>query len=368
MKSAVFAVVLCIVFFSTASWSEPKFFKIPTPEEKPDEEQITAPETPAAPKADPDSKTEFFKVPTPEKKPDEGPAAPPEKPAAPKADVKKEEPKESRPAKPKPQVTSAPTDQKKKAATKNQSRPKRQPDGIYIVTLQVGSYKELKDAQDEAQRLKSHAVSTIIKRETIRGKGDYYLVYAGRFKSKRDALGYDQELKKEGVISWSWVKRIRLTPEEAAQQSPRRKARTARIKQKPIDKKTVSVKKPPKTSHHKKQTTQAAPKPAPKKAKKTKPPVKKQPRKEPQTKAKPKDKASQLGRFSLGIRLGVLLASSASDFRITRIVGSDTEHYEFENNKALAGLTANWRFNDRWSLDAAIPQQKKNQLLFSHHQ
>ena len=383
MKSAVFTVVLCIVFFSTVGWSETKFFKIPAPEEKSDKGQVTPSETPAEPKADPKSKAKFFKVPTPEKKPDKEQVTPQETPATPKTDTKKEKQKKSRPAEPKPKATSTSTGKKKKADTKKHRPQKRQTDALSIVTLQVASFRDLKAAQDEALRLKTHAVSTIIRRETIRDKGDWYLVYAGRFKSKRDALGYDQELKKEGIISWSWVKRIRLTPEEVAQQSPRRKARTARIKKKPVDKKaTKSVKRPPKTTQPKKRTTQPTPaqrveKPAPKsvkKPKKTTPPskartpsvskktvpsVKKQPRKESRSTAKSKEKgkaASRLGRLSVGIRLSALLASSASDFRITKTEGSDTEHYEFENNKALAGLTANWRFSDRWSLDVAIEQ------------
>ena len=389
MKSAAFVVVLCIVFFSTASWSETKFFKIPTADKKPDQEQVTPPEAPAEPKTDPKSETKFFKVPPGEKKPDKEPATPQEEPPTPKADVDKEKPKKSRSAKPKPEVTRTSTDKKQKAGTKKSGPKKRRQNGDHILALQVGTFKDLKDAQDEAQRLKLHAVSTVIKRETVRGKGDWYRVYAGRFKTKRDALAYDQELKKEGVISWSWVKRIKLTREEIAQQSPRPKERAARSEQKQVEKKsTAPAKKPSEKSPPKKRTTQPAPekvqkkesepakrveKPAPKKIEKSEkkaPPAKKQPRKKPKSglkskpksmpKSKPKDKPKDKdeksipGRFSAGIRISALFAISASDFRITSIEDGDTEHYEFENSKAMAGLTANWRFSDRWSLDAAI--------------
>lgn len=50
----------------------------------------------------------------------------------------------------------------------------------------------------------------------------------------------------------------------------------------------------------------------------------------------------------------LLYAAGVSDFHITRTVGSNIEQWEFEDLKAMVGLTIGWRFNDRWSADTAV--------------
>jgi hypothetical protein len=188
-----------------------------------------------------------------------------------------------------------------------------------------------------------------------------YRVYIGKFNSKRQALDHEQELKRKGIIHWSWITRLRATPSQAPVASAPAKKPGSTAKAAPSEKsgKKIARKRPrfkrpempspkpvAKTAPEK---TKPKPPAVPKKAKPRTPPPKKSTKK-----TAPKDKAEQLGRFSLGPRVGLIYALGASDFRITRIVGSDTEHWEFEDFKPMMGLTIGWRFSDRWSVDTVV--------------
>jgi hypothetical protein len=134
-----------------------------------------------------------------------------------------------------------------------------------------------------------------------------YRVYIGKFNSKREALDYEQELKRKGIIHWSWIKRLRAPPSgapiasaPAKKPGPTAKAAPSQKSGKKIARKRPRFKRPAKPA------TKPLAKTAPEKPKPKRPVVSKKtkPRTPPSDKSKkktaPKDKEEKLGRFSLG--------------------------------------------------------------------
>lgn len=360
MKSVAIVVALSIAFFSTSGWSDVKYYKIPTPPKEPDKGQVTTPEKPAEAKP---AKT------TPdEAKPDEA------KPA--QTDVKKEQPRVSTPSKSAPPKTDSQTAPSKSKPPKTVGTKKQKPSGPYVTSLQIGSFQALDEASKEESRLKALGIDAFIRHEKVRGKGMRYRVYIGKFNSKREALDYEQELKRKGIIHWSWIKRLRATPRQAPvasapskKPSPAAKADPSQTSGKKIDRKRPRFKRPATPA------TKPLAKVAPEKTK-PKPPVaskKAKPRTPPQKKSTKKtaakDKAKMPGRLTLGPRVGLLYALGASDFRITRIIGSNTEHWEFEDLKPMVGISIGWRLSDHWSVDTVVerPVLTNLDMLFLTH-
>jgi hypothetical protein len=331
MKSVAIVVALSIVFFSAFGWSDVQYYKIPTPPKEPDKGQVTTPEKPA------------------QAKPTE---AKPQKVKPVQTDLKKDRPRVSTPDK-----TASPKGKPPKSVGTKQPTPR----GPYITSLQIGSFKTLDQARKEKSRLKALGIDGFIRHEKARGKGMWYRVYIGKFNSKRQALDYEKELKRKGIIHWSWIKRLRATPSKApvaptaaAKPDPAAKAVPSQTSGKKIDRKRPRFKPPTKPA------TKPVAKTAPEKTKPKRPVVSKKtkPRTPPPTKTTKKtvskEKKERPGRFSLGPRAGVLYAPGLSDFRITRTVGSNTEHWEFEDLKPLVGVAIGWRFSDHWSVDAVV--------------
>lgn len=243
--------------------------------------------------------------------------------------------------------------------------------GAYIMTIQVGSFKTRKQADREALRLKSHAVPVMIKQEQISGKGAWYRVYVGQFSSRQDAIRYEKELKRSGIISSSWVKRIKLSPEKRAARKPSpQKVQSVKPTPKPIVKKPAAP--PPivqQTPPPQKRITQpvpkqvATPRPPATRPKKQPPLVaqKTKPYKPPQSEA-PEEiveyrrPSMYPGRISVGFRGAGLAASSASSFKITRTTATDTTNWAFEDYELFAGIAVNVRIDDQWSIEASAEQ------------
>jgi hypothetical protein len=351
MRSAVIVVALFIFFFSSSGWSEIKYFKIPTPPEKSDKGQETTPQKPAETKPAP-------------------------------SEVQKKSPSVSTPSKPADAKTEKRQDTPPKSPPpKADSTKKQKPRGPYVTSLQIASFQTLDQARKEESRLIALGVDAFIRHEKVKGKGMRYRVYAGKFNSKRQALDYEQELKRKGIIRWSWVKRLRVTPAPST-------AAALSVTKQPTPPKPAAVEEqapkkdqapPPAPVRRPKKTApkpaakpapaptvqtapQPAPQPTPKTVEKDTPaPVATKPEKpaapkKSKPKDVPKDKTAQPGRFSLGLHGGMLYAAGASDFRITQTTGSDTEHWKFEDLKAIAGLNFGWRISDHWSLDAGVEQ------------
>ena len=335
MKSAAIVVALSIVFFSASGWSDVKYYKIPAPPKEPDKGQATTPEKPA------------------EKKPAEAEPV--------KIEIKKKPPRVSTPDKSTSPTTGSQAAPPKSKSPKTGGTKKRKPRGPYMTSIQVGSFQTHDQALEEESRLKALGIDAFIRHEKVRAKGLRYRVYIGKFNSKRQALDYEKELKGKGIIHWSWIKRLRVTPSQApvvsapaTKPSPVAKAAPSQKPDKKTDRKPAPVKRP----------ATPAPKPVAKTspgiAKPKRPAVTKKaeprtpPPKKSAKKTAPEDKKEKPGRFSLGPRIGLLYAPGASDFSITRTIGSNTERWEFEDLKPLVGLNIGWRFSDNWSLDALV--------------
>lgn len=91
------------------------------------------------------------------------------------------------------------------------------PDAVQptIITIQVSAFKELREAQAEVARLKAQGQEAMFQYEAVGNHGMWYRVYVGRFETMEQARAHAQELKKRGIITWSWVKT--LTPAAPAQ-------------------------------------------------------------------------------------------------------------------------------------------------------
>jgi hypothetical protein len=325
MKSAAIVVALSIVFFSTSGWSDAKYYKIPQPPKEPDKGHVTTPEKPA------------------------------------QTDVKKEQPRASTPN------NSASPKKSKPHKAVSTNKPKQR--GPYIVSLQIGSFITHNQARKEESRLKDLGIDAFIRHEKVSDGGMRYRVYIGKFDSKRNALDYEQELKRKGIIHWSWIKRLRATPGQAPVASAPAKTPSPAAKTAPSQKSGRKIaRKRPRFKRPAKPVAQPVAKTAPEKtepqrpvvSKKTKPPAPEQKKATKKTAAK--DKKERPGRFSLGPRAGLLYAPGASDFLITRTVGSNIEIWEFEDYKPMAGLSIGWRFSDKWSVDAVVEKAVMSNL------
>jgi hypothetical protein len=313
MRSVAMVVGLSIVLFSASGWSETKFFKIPTPPPETGKDQVTAPPKPA------------------------------------QTDAEKE---------------TAGTG----AKTQKPGRP-------FITSVQIGSYPTLDQARKEVSRLQALGIDTFIRPQKIRGKGTQYRVFAGTFDSKSQAQEYQQELKRKGIIHKSWIKRLRATPDQAAPSDKKQGQKPPSVRQpaksapKPAAKKAPARKKTKRPKKLKKPPVSAKARPhtlprPPAVPKKTKPRTK--PPKKPVKKTAAKAKAKKPGRFSLGPRAGLLYALGASDFRITRVSGSNLERWEFEDLKPLLGICIGWRFNDRWHLEGLLERVVMANIKLEH--
>lgn len=354
MKSTALVAVLFIFLCSTTGWSEVKYFKIPPQEKKTDDKQSPGTQKPEKSKAG--EATE--KPETPVGNTTE-PQAPPatQKGRAPARSVKQD------------QAPVQPAKQRKPSTAKPAKAKKQQPKGPYITSIQISSFQKSAQAEAEAERLKALGIDAFIRHEHVRGKGTWYRVYTGKFDSRRQALDYEQELKRKGIIHWSWIKRLpRVAEPEPATAQPARKqpgaakpaARADRTpEQTPARKKAATASKPTRKSKSARKTSlQPAEKKRPpsQAARTTRKKADWPSTKKSTAKSNPKIKSIQSGRLSLGIRTGALLANGASDFVITETVGSDTYRYEFDTTKPLSGLSVSVRFNDRWSVDSIIEQ------------
>lgn len=354
MKSAAMLAVLFIFLFSTTGRAEVKYFKI-----APQEKKTDAASSPGTPKPGESKAVEATAKPeTPVEGSTTGAPAPPET---------KKGKASGRSAK-QDQAPAQPVKQGKASTAQPAKSKRQQPKGPYITSIQICSFQKQDQAQAEAERLKALGIDAFVRHERVRGKGMWYRVYAGKFNSRRKALDYERELKRKGIIRWSWIKRLPWPSGQApAAAQPARKqpsaakpaARADRTpKQTPTRKQTAAA---PGLTRKSKPAPQssaqpAAKKPPPSRAARTPRKKTKRPATEKTTAKSAKIESIQPGRLSLGIRTGVLLAGGASDFVITESAGSDTNRYEFESTKPLSGLSVSVRLNDRWSADSIIEQ------------
>ena len=81
---------------------------------------------------------------------------------------------------------------------------------IQIITIQVSSHKQAKDAEREKRRLQSHGLEVYIAHEKVKDKGMWSRVYAVQFESRNAANVYAKGLVDKKVISGFWVKKVNV--------------------------------------------------------------------------------------------------------------------------------------------------------------
>ena len=217
-----------------------------------------------------------------------------------------------------------------------------------MTSIHVSSFKSQSQAQRELTRLQSFGVAAFTRHEPVQGKGMWFRVYIGRFDSRQQALGYAQELKQKGIISWSLVKRIK------------RDVPVAKPVPKPPEVPTVTEQKREPSVPA---VTEPAPPPKPRVVTKPVPEkVQEPPPSLPDMTFEPIARSRQPGRFSMGIRGDTLYAANISDFRITRTTASSISTWKFREFFASAALAANLRVSDRRSFDAAVGQVVMSEL------
>jgi hypothetical protein len=96
---------------------------------------------------------------------------------------------------------------------------------VATTSIQVSSFRGRQEAEDEVSRLKAHGADAMYRYEKVKGKGMWYRVYVGRFENSGQARAYAQNLKDQGVITWSWVKTVPLS-RAVGQEPPAGRTRT----------------------------------------------------------------------------------------------------------------------------------------------
>ncbi len=68
------------------------------------------------------------------------------------------------------------------------------------LTIQVASFSDQAQANDRVTRLRSQSIDARVVKADIQGKGTWYRVQIGGFKSREEALGYANQLKSKGIL------------------------------------------------------------------------------------------------------------------------------------------------------------------------
>lgn len=232
------------------------------------------------------------------------------------------------------------------------------------ITIQISSVKNLKGAEREVARLKSHGLDAFMRHESVKNKGMWYRIYVGIFENRDIAMDYAEKLMKQKIISYSWVKQIKDPPENI---DPIRatKIEPPKIEEKPVIKPAKPSPPPP--------VVEAPPvvpppvtKPPEKKVEKEKAPkeeaiVIKAPEPEKQVTYKKKEP----GRFSAGLKVGVFSASGVDGFEISRTSGGSTEIWKFNDTHLQAGLLLSYKLTKKFSIDGSYEKAFSTDLDLS---
>ena len=77
-----------------------------------------------------------------------------------------------------------------------------------VISVQVASFKELKSAEQEVNRLQTQGLEPFVRQEPVPNKGMWYRIFVGRFAEMENATTFAQRLKDQGIISGFWIRRI----------------------------------------------------------------------------------------------------------------------------------------------------------------
>ncbi|MGE0883479.1 MAG: SPOR domain-containing protein [Blastocatellales bacterium] len=68
------------------------------------------------------------------------------------------------------------------------------------LTIQIASFSDQAQANDRVSRLRAQNIDARVVKAEIQGKGTWYRVQVGGFKSREEALGYANQLKSRGIL------------------------------------------------------------------------------------------------------------------------------------------------------------------------
>ena len=227
------------------------------------------------------------------------------------------------------------------------------------IVIQVSSHKKAEDADRELQRLRLHGLEPFIDHELVKDKGMWYRVYVGEFESTKAATTFANGLVGKGLISGFWVKK-KLVPantieapkgNQSKKQEPTIETQESQVitetdskiapaPPSPIEESSILA---PSEILNPKETEKIGPEETIPEAEGDKIAA------SSTTMAKSNPGESN---FSMGLKLSILIASRADGFKITTY--SDNHSWEFSGTYAYAGLVANYRIDDRFTIESSI--------------
>jgi outer membrane biosynthesis protein TonB len=223
-------------------------------------------------------------------------------------------------------------------------------EGVYII--HVSSFTLEKNAEIENSKLRQHGLETFYRLESVKGKGNWFRLYIGPFRTRSDAREKAANLSKKGIISYAMIKKVDQVffsdvtspeSEEITQTKPpaiEKKPRYTEVPREPVEK---PIDRPLETSQKpvEKPTVRPSEKPTQKveiPKKERRPDEEKRVERETPTVPRPKE-----SRFSLSLGVGVSRATNADNFIITEPTASGTDFFSFSGDTAQASLEANLR-------------------------
>lgn len=206
-------------------------------------------------------------------------------------------------------------------------------EGIYLI--HVSSFRSRKSAEIEVSNLSKHGVQVFYKYELVEGKGKWFRVYIGTFKSRQEAIGRGAELLRKGIISYYKPRKVErdFLPAEKTikfQELKRRDVEPARREERP-----PPIEVPPKPRE--KAIGELPSKP--RAAEREKALVEKEGKETRPRKGYP----ASASPFSISLNAGAYTSSSARDFKITEQTPSGPRRFSFTGNTAQTSLELSMR-------------------------
>jgi hypothetical protein len=76
-------------------------------------------------------------------------------------------------------------------------------------TIHLASFKELQNANNYVNAMTNKGKTIFWKKADVRGKGEYYRVYMGKYKNRDEAVAFWKILKEEGAVSYFGVHELK---------------------------------------------------------------------------------------------------------------------------------------------------------------
>lgn len=225
---------------------------------------------------------------------------------------------------------------------------------LYII--HVSSFKNQKKAEAEVSRFLKQALQVFYRNEVVEGKGNWFRVFIGTFKTRQEAKEKGEELLKKGIISYAAPREVKPDfipgkktaeiekneeePVKSASIPARKTAEVEMNADKPVKPPVIEEEPPPVEVTQKpagkpiEKTVQESPAPEKKTAMDREKEVAYKPKREP-----------SLGKlnFSLALNSGVYISSNAEDFKITEQSPSTIRTFFFTGDAYQISLESSMR-------------------------